>query len=62
MIDEDEPKKPAPRLVSPPLGAWGIEELEGYIAELRAEIERAQTAIAAKQSHRAAAAAFFRTP
>ncbi len=62
MIDEDEPKKPAPRVASPLLDGWGVEELESYIGELRAEIARAEAAIAAKQSHRAAAAAFFRTP
>lgn len=61
MLDEDEPR-PRPRLPSPPLDPLGVEELRGYIAELQAEIARAEAAIERKQSHRDAAAAFFRTP
>lgn len=60
MIEDDEPKLPQPRLTCPPLGTWSVAELEAYIVELRAEITRAEAAIAAKQSHRAAADAFFR--
>ncbi len=62
MFEDDEPKRPVPRLVSPPLGTWSVSELESYIGELRAEIGRAQAAIDAKQSHKAAADAFFRAP
>ncbi len=62
MIEDDDLKPRPPRLVAPALGAWDVDELQDYIAELRAEIARAEAAIAAKQSHRAAADAFFRPP
>ena len=59
-MDEDEllPQraKPKPRV----LDGMGIAELEAYIAELEAEIDRVRTAIAAKQSHKGAADKFFR--
>jgi uncharacterized small protein (DUF1192 family) len=42
------------------LTSWSVEELEGYIARLQAEIERARAAIAARQSVRGAAEAMFR--
>lgn len=52
-----ERKKPAPRDLSP----LSVEELNVYIRELEAEIERATAAIKAKDAHRAAAAAFFKS-
>lgn len=45
-----------------PLGSLGLGELHDYLAELRAEIARAEAAIARKQTHRSAADAFFRKP
>lgn len=42
------------------LGPFSIEELNDYIAQLQAEIERARAAIAAKQSHRAGADVLFK--
>ena len=56
--DELEPRRPAPAKRN--LEVMGVEELEGYIAELEAEIGRARAAIAAKQSVRAGAEALFK--
>lgn len=55
-MNEDEPRS-VPALV--PLDRMGVDELERYIAGLRAEIARAETHIAAKQSHRSAADDLF---
>lgn len=44
------------------LTTWSIEELDAYIARLRAEIERAQAAIEARRSVRSAAEALFKKP
>jgi uncharacterized small protein (DUF1192 family) len=44
----------------PDLTTWSVEELEGYITRLQSEIERAQAAIAARQSVRGAAEALFK--
>ncbi len=60
--DEDELPRKRPRLEHPVLDAWGLAELQAYIAELREEIARAEADIARKGAHRAAADAFFRTP
>ncbi len=60
--DDDLPK-PARALLAPPvLDMLGVAELRGYIAALEAEIARVQAVIAAKDAHRAAAAAFFKAP
>ena len=59
MDEEDllpQKAKPKPKI----LDGMGIAELEAYIAELEAEINRARAAIAAKQSHKGAADKFFR--
>ena len=42
------------------VGSDGIAELEGYIAELRSEIARAEAQIAAKRGHRSAADSLFK--
>ena len=57
-LDELEPRQPArkPR----DLTGLSIEELNGYIALLRSEIERAEEMIAAKQKHRAGAQGLFK--
>jgi len=60
--DEDLPKKARALLVPPALDMLGIEELQDYIAVLNNEIARVQAIIAAKDAHKAAAAAFFKTP
>jgi uncharacterized small protein (DUF1192 family) len=60
--DEDLPQ-PAKKLFTPPvLDALGVDELNAYIATLEGEITRARQAIAAKQAHAQAAAAFFKPP
>lgn len=60
-MDEDElPKAPKSRLEKPVLEPLGIAELRAYIDELKGEIDRAEAAIARKQSHRSSADAFFR--
>ncbi|MBP2298670.1 DUF1192 domain-containing protein [Azospirillum picis] len=57
-FDDLEPRKakPAPK----DLTVMGVAELQGYIASLEAEIERARAAIAAKEAQKSAAEAFFR--
>lgn len=58
---EDQDELPQRATAKPPdLTRWSIEELERYITRLQGEIERAQTAIAARQSVRGAAEALFR--
>ncbi|MBV9734903.1 MAG: DUF1192 domain-containing protein [Acidisphaera sp.] len=60
--EDDEPEKPRPRLAPLLLDPLGVGELRDYIVELRAEIARAEAAIARKQDHRSAADSFFRRP
>jgi len=60
MQDEDEPRQKPPRLEPLPLATLGVDELRGYIEELRVEIARVEADIARKDGHRQAAEAFFR--
>jgi uncharacterized small protein (DUF1192 family) len=60
MMEEDAPRRTT-GFVPPVLDGWDVEELKNYIERLRAEIIRAEAAIAKKQAHRGAADAFFRT-
>lgn len=62
LIDDDLPRPKPQRFTKPALDLWGVEELEAYIGELRAEIARAEADILRKQSHRSVADAFFRKP
>jgi uncharacterized small protein (DUF1192 family) len=57
--DDLEPRKPKAKLKD--LDELSIEALEAYINDLKAEIERAQSTITAKQAARAGADAFFKT-
>lgn len=57
--EEDRPRRPA-RFQPPPLDGWSAEELADYVAALRAEIARAEAAIAARGTQRSAADALFR--
>lgn len=57
--DDLEPRAAKPALRD--LDEMSIEALEDYIAGLKAEIARAEAAIAAKQAARAGADAFFKT-
>ena len=62
MFDE-EPRPKADRRFRPaPLQDWAETELRAYIADLKAEITRAEAAIASRSHQRAAADAFFRKP
>jgi len=57
-IEDLEPRK---KSVQPKnLDTLSIEELNFYIAELQAEIERARAKIAVKEAHRAGAASLFK--
>jgi uncharacterized small protein (DUF1192 family) len=60
--EEDLPKPSRNLLVPPVLDSFGISELNAYIAALEAEIARVRAKIASKDAHKAAAAAFFKTP
>jgi len=60
MQDEDEPRQKLRRLEPLPLATLGVDELRGYIEELRVEIARVEADIARKDGHRQAAEAFFR--
>ena len=42
------------------LSAYSVEELKDYVARMQAEIARAEAAMAAKQSYRSSADAFFK--
>ncbi|MBM3537386.1 MAG: DUF1192 domain-containing protein [Alphaproteobacteria bacterium] len=57
-FEDLEPRKQPPKPRD--LSTWGVEELNAYIANLNAEIERARAVIKSKQGHRAAADAFFK--
>ena len=61
MMEEESPRRAA-GFVPPVLDGWDVEELKHYIARLRAEIGRAEAAIARKEAHRGAADAFFKRP
>lgn len=63
LMDEEE-NRPRRRKVleAPRFDGWDVAQLREYIEELRAEIARAEAAIAAGQSQRAAAEALFRRP
>ncbi len=61
LIDDDVPQ-PRPKLATPPLDPLGVQELETYIAELRAEIARAEAQINRKRDHRSAADSLFKRP
>jgi uncharacterized small protein (DUF1192 family) len=60
--EEDLPRPTRKLLIPPVLDMLGVEELTLYIEDLNAEIARVKQAIASKQAHRDAAAAFFKAP
>ena len=63
MIFEDDPRpKPREGLQPARVEGWSEADLRAYIAELQAEIARAEAAILARAHQRAAADAFFRKP
>lgn len=60
MHDDDDIRPPPSRLQPLRLDTLGVAEMEGYIAELRAEIARVEAEINRKRGHRTAADAFFK--
>ncbi|WP_198372177.1 DUF1192 domain-containing protein [Roseomonas rosulenta] len=62
MVGPDQDEAPRRRQVveKPRFDGWDVGQLRDYIAELQAEIARAEAGIAAREDHRAAAEAFFR--
>ena len=58
--DQDEVPRRRQVLEKPRFDGWDVGQLRDYIAELQAEIARAEAGIAAREDHRAAAEAFFR--
>ena len=56
---EDELDKLKPAGPGPEMERWNVEDLEAYIAAMRAEITRVEAIIAEKGSVNAAAAALF---
>jgi uncharacterized small protein (DUF1192 family) len=57
-FEDLEPRKQPPKPRD--LSTWGVAELNEYIANLTAEIERARAVIKGKQGHRSAADALFK--
>ncbi|CAH0267199.1 DUF1192 domain-containing protein [Roseomonas sp. CECT 9278] len=58
--DQDELPRKRQVLEKPRFDGWDVGQLRDYIAQLQAEIARAEAGIAAREDHRAAAEAFFR--
>lgn len=61
MAEEDDGLPCALRPKPTDLDVMGIEELNEYIAELEAEIERVRSAIVKKEQQRIAASAVFKS-
>ncbi len=57
-FEDLEPRKQPPKPRD--LSTWGVAELNNYIANLTAEIERARAMIKSKQGHRSAADSLFK--
>lgn len=60
VMDEEAGPRRRQVLEKPRFDGWDVGQLQDYIAELQAEIARAEIAIAARNDHRAAAEAFFK--
>ncbi|MEC7656999.1 MAG: DUF1192 domain-containing protein [Pseudomonadota bacterium] len=61
MAEEDDDLPRALRPKPTDLDVMGIEELNEYIAELEAEIERVRSSIVKKEQQRIAASAVFKS-
>ncbi len=57
-FEDLEPRKQAPKPRD--LSTWGVDELNAYVTNLSAEIERARAMIKNKQGHRSAADSLFK--
>jgi uncharacterized small protein (DUF1192 family) len=60
--DDDKPKKKVSHEIGQDLSLLSVEELSARIAQLSAEIERLQQALAIKRATRDAADLLFKTP
>ncbi len=60
MMDDEPTAKPQ-ALSSKPLDDLSVDELQDYVAELTAEIERAKVVMARKQDHKAAVSGLFKS-
>lgn len=58
-VMEDELEKLKPAVMPANMQSWNIEDLESYIATMRAEISRVEQLIAAKKQVQSQAAALF---
>lgn len=58
---DDEPAKKPGALGTLPLDDLSLDELEEYVSQLGAEIERAKAMIARKQDHKASVSGLFKT-
>lgn len=57
--DETDPKTKRPKLR--PLDKMSVEELKAYVEDLKAEITRVEAEIKAKQKHKDAVSALFKS-
>ena len=57
-LDDLDPRQKKPTLKN--LDAMNIDDLQEYVAALKAELARVEDKIKSKQSHAAAAASFFK--
>lgn len=60
MFEEEPRPRPRDGFVPAALEGWSAEALRDYVAALRAEIARAEAAMAARERQKEAADAFFR--
>lgn len=60
-IDTDDLEPTRKKIEKPDLELMSIDELNDYIAEMQAEISRAEASISAKQDHKSGAEAFFKS-
>ena len=58
MFDDLEPRKKAPVLKN--LEPMSVDELEAYVADMKAEITRAEAEISKKKNYAATASSFFK--
>lgn len=60
MFEEEEPKKKAGRELGTDLSGLSIEDLEEYVEDLKAEIDRVNETIESKRAVQGEAAALFK--
>ena len=62
MMDEEAPRKPDAALAPKNYDGWSVGDFEAHLRALKAEIARAEAAMAGRKSSMAAADALFRKP